>query len=41
VEKLRRRAAKENVPFGPELAVSSVYEIAEPIAKLLPDKWNG
>lgn len=40
-EKLRRRAAKENVPFGPELAVSSVYELSEPIAKLLPDKWNG
>ena len=39
-EKLRKRAEKENVPFGPDLAVSSVYEMAEPIAKLLPDKWT-
>ncbi|MGQ0749982.1 MAG: methylaspartate mutase subunit E [Betaproteobacteria bacterium] len=37
-EKLRRRAAKEGVPFGHELAVSSVYEMAEPVAKLLPDR---
>ena len=36
-EKLRRRAAKEGVPFGHELAVASVYEMAEPVAKLLPD----
>jgi methylaspartate mutase epsilon subunit len=36
-EKLRRRAEKEGVPFGHELAVASVYEMAEPIAKLLPD----
>ena len=31
------RAAREGVPFGHELAVSSVYEMAEPVAKLLPD----
>jgi methylaspartate mutase epsilon subunit len=37
-EKLRRRAAAEGVPLGHELAVSSVYELAEPIAKLLPDR---
>ena len=37
-EKLRRRAEKEGVPFGHELAVASVYEMAEPIAKLLPDR---
>ncbi|MGQ0526357.1 MAG: methylaspartate mutase subunit E [Betaproteobacteria bacterium] len=36
-EKLRRRAARDGVPFGPDLAVSSVYEMAEPVAKLLPD----
>jgi methylaspartate mutase epsilon subunit len=36
-EKLRRRASREGVPFGHELAVSSVYEMAEPVAKLLPD----
>jgi len=36
-EKLRRRAAKECIEFGHELAISSVYEMAEPVAKLLPD----
>ncbi len=39
-EKLKRRAAKANVPYGPELAIQSVYEISEPIAKLLSDKWT-
>jgi methylaspartate mutase epsilon subunit len=38
-EKLGRRAKREGVAFGPELAVQSVYEISEPIAKLLSDKW--
>jgi methylaspartate mutase epsilon subunit len=38
-EKLRRRAQREGVAFGPDLAVQSVYEISEPIAKLLSDKW--
>jgi glutamate mutase epsilon subunit len=37
--KLKRRAQREGVAFGPELAVQSVYEISEPIAKLLSDKW--
>ena len=37
-EKLRRRAEKEAVPYGHDLAVSSVYEMAEPIEKLLPDR---
>lgn len=37
-ERLQRRARMEGVPFGHELAVASVYELAEPIAKLLPDK---
>jgi len=37
--RLRRRAEQENVPFGPDLAVSSVYEISEPIGKLLSDRW--
>jgi methylaspartate mutase epsilon subunit len=38
-EKLGRRAQREGVAFGPELAVQSVYEISEPLAKLLGDKW--
>ena len=38
-ERLRRRAEREKLPYGPELAVASVYEMAEPVAKLLPDTW--
>jgi methylaspartate mutase epsilon subunit len=38
-ERLRRRAERERIAYGPDLAVSSVYEIAEPVAKLLPDTW--
>jgi len=33
---LRRRAEREGVPFGHELAVSSVYEISEMLEKLVP-----
>ena len=33
---LRRRAEREGVPFGHELAVSSVYEISEMLEKLMP-----
>lgn len=38
-ERLRRRAERERLPYGPELAIASVYEMAEPVAKLLPDTW--
>ncbi len=38
-ERLRRRALREGVPYGPELAVASVYELSEPIAKLMTDRW--
>jgi methylaspartate mutase epsilon subunit len=38
-ERLRKRAERENIPYGPELAVSSVYEMSEPIAKLMSDRW--
>jgi methylaspartate mutase epsilon subunit len=38
--RLRQRAAREGVAFGHELAVSSVYEIAEPVARLLSDRWT-
>ena len=38
-ERLRQRAEREKVAFGPDLAVSSVYELSDPVAKLLPDKW--
>ena len=39
-EKLRRRAEREKLPFGPDLAVSSVYEMSEPLANLLSDHWT-
>lgn len=35
-ERLRKRAEKEGVEFGRDLAVSSVYEISEGLEKLLP-----
>jgi methylaspartate mutase epsilon subunit len=35
-EGLRKRAEREQVAFGPDLAVQSVYEISEPLEKLLP-----
>ena len=35
--RLRARAKAEGVPFGLDLAVQSVYEISEPLSKLLPD----
>ena len=35
-ERLRKRAEQEGVPFGRDLAVSSVYEISEGLEKLLP-----
>ena len=38
-EKLRRRAERERVPYGYELAVASVYEMSEPLQRLLTDKW--
>lgn len=38
-ERLRKRAERENIPYGPELAVSSVYEMSEPILKLMSDRW--
>jgi methylaspartate mutase epsilon subunit len=38
-ERLRRRAERERVAYGPELAVASVYEISEPLAIALSDRW--
>jgi methylaspartate mutase epsilon subunit len=35
---LRRRAEREGVPFGRDLAVQSVYELAEPLSRLLSDR---
>jgi methylaspartate mutase epsilon subunit len=35
---LRERAARDRVPFDRDLAVKSVYEIAEPLGVLLPDR---
>jgi len=35
-ERLRRRAEREGVPYDRDLAVSSVYEISEPLSELIP-----
>ncbi|HTI45935.1 MAG TPA: methylaspartate mutase subunit E [Casimicrobiaceae bacterium] len=37
-EKLRKRAERDGIAYGPDLAVQSVYEMSEPIDKLLPDR---
>ncbi len=39
-EKLRQRAEKQGVRLDRELAVSSVYEISEPLERLLPSCPN-
>ncbi len=38
-ERLRRRAERDGVPYDRELAVTSVYEISEPLARLAPYPW--
>ena len=38
-ERLRRRAEQEGKPFDQELAVTSVYEISEPLSTLIPFPW--
>ncbi len=35
---LRARAAKERMPYGRDLAVRSVYELTEPLDRLMPDR---
>jgi methylaspartate mutase epsilon subunit len=35
---LRERAARERIPFGRDLAIRSVYELAEPLDRLLSDR---
>jgi methylaspartate mutase epsilon subunit len=35
-ERLRRRAEREGVPFDHQLAVTSVYELSEPLDRLMP-----
>jgi methylaspartate mutase epsilon subunit len=37
--RLRERAARDRVPYDNELAVASVFELSEPLAKLMTDKW--
>jgi methylaspartate mutase epsilon subunit len=40
-ERLRKRAERDGVAFDRDLAVTSVYEISEPLQKLLPFPWAG
>lgn len=37
--RLARRARRDNLPMGYDLAVDSVYELSEPLGVLLPDGW--
>jgi methylaspartate mutase epsilon subunit len=37
--RLARRARRDNMPMGYDLAVASVYELSEPLGVLLPDGW--
>ncbi|PIW30449.1 MAG: methylaspartate mutase subunit E [Rhodospirillales bacterium CG15_BIG_FIL_POST_REV_8_21_14_020_66_15] len=38
-ERLRKRAERDGVPYDHDLAVSSVYEISEPLSNLIPFPW--
>lgn len=38
-ERLRKRAVRDGIAFGTELAVQSVYEMSENVDRLLPDRW--
>jgi methylaspartate mutase epsilon subunit len=38
-ERLKKRAEAEGVPYDQDLAVKSVYEISEPLDRLLPFPW--
>ena len=40
-ERLKQRAAREGVPCNNDLAISSVYEISEPLAKLMRGASDG
>jgi methylaspartate mutase epsilon subunit len=37
--RLARRARRDNLPMGYDLAVASVYELSEPLGVLLSDGW--
>jgi methylaspartate mutase epsilon subunit len=39
-ERLRKRAERDGIAYGPDLAVQSDYEMSEPVEKLLPDTWS-
>jgi len=39
-ERLRMRAERDSQPYGPDLAVSSVYEMSETLDRLLPFPWR-
>lgn len=37
--RLARRARRDKLPMGYDLAVDSVYELSEPLGVLVPDRW--
>ena len=38
-ERLRKRAERDGIAYDHDLAVSSVYEISEPLSNLIPFPW--
>ncbi len=40
-ERLRRRAERDGIAFGPDLAVAAVVEVSEPLERLCPVPWAG
>jgi len=40
-ERLRRRSELEHIPYDHDLAVTSVYELSEPLDRLRPFPWQG
>jgi len=38
-ERLKKRAEAEGVPYDHNLAINSVYEMSEPLDKLMPFPW--
>ena len=40
-ERLRQRAERDGIAYGPDLAVAGVVEVSEPLDRLCPFPWAG
>jgi methylaspartate mutase epsilon subunit len=38
--RLRKRAERDRIDYGPDLAVASVQDISEPLSKSMPGGWG-